>query len=99
MQGDRQGRVAGTAAPSVTASPAYRLRLSGLTYPHTVTLSCSASATAISVGEVLDATSGTPMRAAFSSISDEIRPVESRIRSAVGMPHSKASPLSLSTAL
>ena len=61
--------------------------------------SCSASPTAISVGEVREATTGTPMRAALSSISDEIRPVEMSTRSVVGIERSMASPLTLSTAL
>ena len=45
--------------------------------------SCSARATAISVGDVREATTGTSIRAAFRSISDEMRPVESSRRSAV----------------
>src|SRR5438034_7008447 len=60
-------------------------------------LSCSASATAISVGEVRDATRGTPIRAALSSISEETRPVDRRTRSSVGIPRMSASPLTLST--
>ena len=37
-------------------------------------------------GEVREATSGTPIRAAFSSISEETRPVDSSTRSSVGTP-------------
>src|SRR2546422_5594758 len=37
-------------------------------------------------GDVRDATSGTPIRAALSSISEETRPVDRRMRPSVGIP-------------
>ena len=45
-----------------------------------------------------EATSGTPMREALSSMSEDTRAVESSTRSAVGISRSNASPLILSTA-
>jgi len=49
----------------------------------------------MSVGEVRETPNGTPIRAARRSSSEEIRPLERRRRSSVGMPSRRPRPLEL----
>src|SRR5216684_2218149 len=60
-------------------------------------LSCSARATAISVGEVREATIGTPMRAASRSVSSEM--LLKAARMGVPIVASRTSPTEMAVAL